>query len=58
MGICISMERSKATTREEWSKVYNETLELIRCLPLADMRRFMEESLCSDSRSTKRMKER
>lgn len=39
MGICISMEISKATTKEEWNKVYNETLELIKYLPLADTRK-------------------
>ena len=36
MGISISMEISKATTKEEWSKVYSETLELIKHLPLAE----------------------
>lgn len=36
MGIFINMEISKSVTKEEWKKVYNETLLLINKLPFAE----------------------
>lgn len=36
MGIFINMEISKSVTKEEWEKVYNETLLLVDKLPFAE----------------------
>lgn len=36
MGIFINMEISKSVTKEEWEKVYNETLILVDKLPFAE----------------------
>ena len=38
MGICINLNISKTVTREEWSKVYKESLKMINSFPLADRR--------------------
>lgn len=38
MGIFIHLDISRSITREEWEAVYNETLELIAKLPLAEKR--------------------
>ena len=39
MGIFIHMEISASVTKEEWEKVYEETLQLIKSMPLADKRK-------------------
>lgn len=36
MGIFIFLAISKSVTKEEWEKVYEETLELVKKIPLAD----------------------
>ncbi len=36
MGIFINMEISKSVTKEEWEKVYSETLILVKALPFAE----------------------
>ena len=38
MGLGIYLAISKAVTREEWEKVYEETLQLVKAFPLADRR--------------------
>ena len=38
MGIFIYQELSKSITREEWKRVYEETLVLVDALPLAERR--------------------
>lgn len=38
MGIFIHLAISKSVTKEEWERVYEETLQLIKHLPLADRR--------------------
>ena len=38
MGIFIYLVISKSVTKKEWEKVYEETLQLIKHLPLADLR--------------------
>lgn len=38
MGISIHLNVAKSVTREEWEKVYEETLELVRHFPLAEKR--------------------
>lgn len=38
MGISINLEVSKSVTREEWKKVYEETLVLMKTFPLAERR--------------------
>lgn len=38
MGISIHMAISTSTTREEWRDVYQETLQLARAFPLAELR--------------------
>lgn len=37
MGIFIHLKISKAVKKEEWDKVYEETLQLVSAFPLADM---------------------
>ena len=37
MGIYICMSISKSVTQQEWEKVYNETVELVEKLPLAEL---------------------
>lgn len=37
LGIYICMSISKAVTQTEWEKVYNETVELVEKLPLAEL---------------------
>lgn len=39
MGIYIRLAISEAVTKEEWEKVYNETLQLVEVFPLAERRR-------------------
>lgn len=39
MGIFINLMISKSVTKEEWEKVYEETLHLIKHLPLAEKRK-------------------
>ena len=39
MGIEIHLAISKSVTKEEWEKVYEETLKLLKALPLAEKRR-------------------
>ena len=39
MGIEIHLAISKSVTKEEWEKVYEETLELLKALPLAEKRK-------------------
>ena len=36
MGVFIKLSISKSVTKEEWSKVYEETLQLIKYFPLAE----------------------
>lgn len=36
MGIFIHLEVSKSTTEEEWNRVYQESLELVKAFPLAE----------------------
>ena len=36
MGIFIHLEVSKSVTEEEWSRVYEESLELVKTFPLAE----------------------
>ena len=38
MGVGIRMRLSKSITRNEWEKVYDESLQLIKTFPLAEMR--------------------
>ena len=49
MGVGIRMRVSKSITRNEWEKVYDESLQLIKAFPLAEMR-YVEckgvETLC------------
>ena len=39
MGIFIHLQVSKSVTEEEWEKVYEETLALVKAFPLAERRR-------------------
>lgn len=39
MGIFINLSISKSVTKDEWERVYEETLQLIEHLPLAERRR-------------------
>jgi len=39
MGIFLHIEISKAVTKKEWEKVYDETKELVAMFPLAERRR-------------------
>lgn len=39
MGIFIHMRVSKSVTKEEWSKVYEETLQLVKAFPLAEQQK-------------------
>ncbi|MCI7067108.1 MAG: hypothetical protein MR953_05780 [Butyrivibrio crossotus] len=39
MGIFINLSISKSVTKEEWEKVYEETLQLIKHLPFAERRK-------------------
>ena len=39
MGIFINLSISKSVTKDEWERVYEETLQLIKHLPLAERRR-------------------
>lgn len=39
MGIFIHMSISKAVTKREWEKVYEETLQLVKAFPLAERRK-------------------
>lgn len=39
MGIFIHLEVSKSVTEEEWEKVYEETLTLVKAFPLAERRK-------------------
>ena len=39
MGIFINMIISKSVTREEWEKVYEETLLLVKKFPFAEKRK-------------------
>ena len=39
MGICIHMCISHSVTKEEWKKVYEETLQLVENFPLAEKRK-------------------
>ncbi len=39
MGIFINLAVSKAVTEEEWEKVYEETVELVEKLPLAEVQK-------------------
>ena len=36
MGIFIHLEVSKSVTEEEWNRVYEESLELVKAFPLAE----------------------
>jgi hypothetical protein len=38
MGIFIHLDISKSVTKPEWEAVYEETLQLIKHLPLAERR--------------------
>lgn len=38
MGIFIHMDVSKSVKKEEWNKVYAETLQLVKAFPLAEQR--------------------
>ena len=37
MGIYINLNISLSVTREEWKKVYEESLKLVEAFPLADI---------------------
>lgn len=39
MGIAIYLDVSRSVTREEWEKVYEETLVLVKAFPLAERRK-------------------
>ena len=39
MGIFVNLAISKSVTKEEWEKVYEETLQLIKHFPLAEKRK-------------------
>ena len=39
MGIYINLEISKSVTKEEWKRVYEETLALAKKLSLAGLRK-------------------
>lgn len=39
MGIFIHMNISKSVTKQEWEKVYKETLQLVKAFPLAERRK-------------------
>ena len=39
MGIFIRLSISKSVTKEEWKKVYEETLQLIKNFPFAERRK-------------------
>lgn len=39
MGICIHMSISTAVKEQEWEKVYNETLQLVKAFSLAERRK-------------------